>query len=347
MNRYKMMFKLVFLIFALILVYVIGVIAYAWFTRYRPDEVEELEMLNSNYHTLKEDTVCIYTWNIAYAGLDKSSDFFYDGGKMMRPTQEQSERNFNGIRKEISTWKDADVIFLQELDVDAKRSWRTNQVESIVEQEFDKTSVFAKNYDVKFVPKPFFNPMGRVISGILTLSKWQPVSAQRFSYPANFPFPKGLFFLNRCFTVVKIPHQDKELVLINTHNSAFDGGVLKEKEMHFLKKYLLEEYAQGNYVVVGGDWNQIPPGFQGNRFAEYEEISVPENYPAKSWKWVADLNGKSNRKVDTPYIKGATYTTILDFFLISPNVEFVGVSTLKLDFKYSDHNPVKLILRLL
>ncbi|MCO5249723.1 MAG: hypothetical protein M9887_12335 [Chitinophagales bacterium] len=330
-----------------LLLYVILVIAYAWFTQYRPQEITNLKIENGRNENLTTDTITIYTWNIGYAGLDKNSDFFYDGGKMVRPSKVKVESNFSGICQEIHTWDDADVTFLQEVDIDSKRSWNIPQVEVLKKQERENRNiVFALNYDVKFVPKPFFNPMGKVSSGIMTFTRWQPQSAQRVSYPGQFPFPTGLFFLNRCFLVMRISYKNKELVLINTHNSAFDGGTLKIKEMEMLKAYLIKEYKKGNYVIVGGDWNQIPPDFQENLSERYEETQVPLSYPDKNWKWVADLSGRSNRKVDTPYIKGVTYTTILDFYLISPNVEMLSVATKDLDFTYSDHNPVKAVFKL-
>ena len=54
-----------------------------------------------------------------------------------------------------------------------------------------------------------------------------------------------------------------ELVLINTHNSAYDDGSLKKAQMEQLKVVLVEEAAKGNFVIVGGDWNQFPAGFEG------------------------------------------------------------------------------------
>ena len=345
---YKMWVKGILMISLLALSYIVVVIAIAYFTAYRPPLVESAEIHGQGVrHIQPADTLSIYTWNLGYAGLDKKSDFFYDGGRMVRPPRKRVKGNWAGIQNEISNWSDADVIFLQEVDVSSKRSWYIPMLKDLIQGQLRfPVSIFGKNYDVRFVPKPFLEPMGRVVSGILTLTHFQIDSAQRVSYPGSFSFPSSLFFLKRCFTVTRVPFEGKEVVFINTHNSAFDGGVLKKQEMAFLKDYLLKEYQSGNYVIVGGDWNQVPPRFVKNPTAQYEETSVPDDFPSKAWQWVSDSTHKSNRKVDTPFIKGVTYTTTFDFFLLSPNVKLVDINTLVRDFEYADHEPVLLRVQL-
>ena len=51
---------------------------------------------------------------------------------------------------------------------------------------------------------------------------------------------------------------------------------------------MLEEYEKGNYIVVGGDWNQCPPDFKPNTFRpeitpdEYYQINVPTDFYQKA-----------------------------------------------------------------
>jgi endonuclease/exonuclease/phosphatase family metal-dependent hydrolase len=354
--KYAMLIiKVLLLIIAIPLVYILAVILLAQFTQYKPSEKEAAVFLHgsmaSNPTNDLPDTLTIYTWNIGYAGLGKESDFFYDGGRMVRPDIRTVEKNYHGIIQEILTWrKEADFILLQEVDWKARRSHDMLQAESIARAHVDRgfpTAIFGKNYDVKFVPMPLNKPMGWVTSGVMSLSKFVPTEADRISYPANFPWPKGLFFLNRCFTVERYPFAGKEVLIINTHNSAFDGGTLKKEEMEYLKAFLLEESAKGNYIIAGGDWNQIPPGFPGSPLAAYEETPVPVPFPEAGWQWVADLQHRSNRKVDTPYVPCSTYTTILDFFLLSPNVEVIEIEGKDLRFEFSDHQPVRIKVRLM
>ena len=47
------------------------------------------------------------------------------------------------------------------------------------------------------------------------------------------------------------------------------------------------------------------------------------------------------------YEKGVNYELVIDGFLIGPNVEIVSITNIDTDYKYSDHNPVKMEFRLL
>jgi endonuclease/exonuclease/phosphatase family metal-dependent hydrolase len=332
--------------------YVIGAILYAQFTNYTPQQEEPAEVLNpaEKLPKLEKDTLVFYDWNIGYCGLGKESDFFYDGGKMVRPSKEISEKNLQGVLKTVQEWKnDADFINLQEVDQDSKRSYHVNQFQKIAETLGNYKAVYGKNYDVKFVVMPFLEPMGKVLSGIATFYKYQDAETPiKYAFPSNFSWPKGLFFLDRCFVKHSINLKNgKQLVVINTHNSAYDGGKLKKQEMAYFKKYITDEYAKGNYVVVGGDWNQIPPGYTRlSANSDYEEMPVPPGFAEPGWIFAFDGKTPTNRKVDVPYQANKTYTTVIDFFLLSPNIELLEVKGMPNGFEYSDHQPVRMMIKL-
>ena len=350
-QRFMLILKLLLFTGILIGGYIILTILYAVATDYKPKTEEKAEVFNATKKiSLDKDTLTFYSWNIGYCGLGAESDFFYDGGKMVRAGRELVNKNFSGVKETILEWKqDADFILLQEVDVDSRRSWGTNQLLGI-KNLLDFTAVFGKNYQVRYIPIPIYNPMGGVVSGIATFFPYnmdtEPV---RYQFPANFAFPKGLFFLDRCFTKQTFKLDNgKNLVVINTHNSAYDGGKLKKQEMAFFKNYIMQEYEAGNYVVVGGDWNQIPPGYiPKDKNSDYEEIEVPDNYVPDNWTWAYDKSTPTNRKVNAPYIRDETYTTIIDFFLLSPNIQLASIHGIFDDFSYSDHQPVKMICTLI
>lgn len=333
----------------IMLTYVLVILCVGMYKRFQTEDVESVPV-SSQSSVLNElsEEINVYTWNIGYACLDATSDFFYDGGKMMRPAMERVEVNLKGILDEINSWVDADVVLLQEVDVHSKRSWNLPLRDEILRSSSYKLpfSAFACNYDVKFVPLPWFQPMGRIYSGLLTLSKAFIQDAKRISYPSNFPFPKNLFFLQRCFLVTEFSIGQKSLLIVNTHNSAFDGGVLKTQEMAVLKEFLLNEYSKGKYIVVGGDWNQVPNGYPVSGLSKYEETPIPPSYPARHWTWAVDCKVKSNRKVDRPFEDGITFATVFDFYLLSPNVESIEIECLDRKFEFSDHQPVRIKFRL-
>jgi endonuclease/exonuclease/phosphatase family metal-dependent hydrolase len=327
-------------------------VLYAVIDDYRPGE--KIEQITEGEPSVLADSaeLDLLIWNIGYAGLDASMDFFYDGGVRMRPSEEGVADNLQGILQTLSPYRDYDFILLQEVDRDSKRSYGFNQVEAIRELFREYGAWFGMNYKVFFVPIPVYEPMGRVESGLMSLSKHTPQKVTRYSFPGNFPFPKNLFMLDRCCLVERHPVSgEKELVIVNTHNSAYDDGSLRRQQMAFMKDFLLEEYGKGNYVLVGGDWNQTPYGFPpelpGHRFDTLDITYVERDYPSSEWIWAFDPLMPTNRRVDLPYDPSTSLTTVIDCYLLSPNIALEGVHTIDVGFRYSDHQPVELHARLI
>jgi endonuclease/exonuclease/phosphatase family metal-dependent hydrolase len=350
-KRFMFLIKLLLISAVAFGAYVVLSILYAWITDYRPKPETDAEILKTDNEisNINKDTLVFYDWNIGYCGLGAESDFFYDGGKMVRSTRDLVNKNYAGVKETILKWKqDADFILLQEVDVDSRRSWGQNQLQGIKEM-LDFNAVFGKNYQVRYVPIPITNPMGGVLGGIATFFPYKLEKTPiRYQFPSNFSFPKGLFFLDRCFVKHTFKLKNgKNLIVINTHNSAYDGGTLKKQEMEYFKKYLVDEYNAGNYVIVGGDWNQIPPGYTPkDKNSGYEEMEIPNSYLPKNWTWAFDGKTPTNRKVDKPYESNKTYTTVIDFYLLSPNVSLINVQGIDVDFSYSDHQPVRMVCSL-
>jgi len=274
-------------------------------------------------------------------------DFFYDGGKRVRPGKGEFLGCMKGIRETLSKCDTFDFILLQEADTDARRSYNTNEINEIAMVLPEYMYAFAKNYDCRFVPLPLQEPMGKVIAGLLVFSKYQPIRSDRNAYTANFSWPKRLAMLTRCFLVmIRFPlDNNKEFVLINTHNSAFDqGGVLRKSEFELLHNFMTTEFEKGNFVVAGGDWNNNPRGFRpemiksGDLPGTIDPMIDPTFLPG--WQFVSDPCTPTNRFMDIPYSKGKTKTTIIDFFVVSPNIEVKTIRTISMGFEFSDHNPV-------
>lgn len=347
------MFKILKVMLGLILLIIIllaGLIGFGTLTRYRPADQELL--FEARQHTVVPDTVTIrvISWNIGYAGLGDDMDFFYDGGKKMRTTPERTQENHQAIMHFLTQNSFMDFFFLQEVDVNSHRSYGINTLDSLKQHLPFHSHVLGLNYVSRFVPVPPTNPMGRVNSGIVTSSRAIPISAHRISFPGSYPWPGSLFNLNRCFLINRyLLSNGRELIIINTHNSAFDDGELRKLQMKYLRNTLQQEYEKGNYIIAGGDWNQCPPAFKPefyfNHFDTLELMHLPTEY-LEGWQWVYDPKVPTNRRLQTPYHPNTTLTTLIDFFLVSPNVEVLDIEGIHLDFKHSDHNPVQASFRL-
>jgi endonuclease/exonuclease/phosphatase family metal-dependent hydrolase len=326
-------------------------IVYSMITYYDPPQ-ELILAQNAKPDTVDCDSSHhILSWNIGYAGLGDNMDFFYDGGKKVRDTHERVLINLDSILTFLKHHSNSDFVFLQEVDQKSKRSYRISEVDSISQTGHNAT--FAANYKVKFVPVPPRSPMGQVHSGIMSLSKYLPKNTTRFGYPGVFGWPTRLFNLRRCMLANRYPASNgKELILINTHMSAFDDGSLKKQEMQYLKDFILSEYVKGNFVIVGGDWNQSPPEFPLTRFGEnYQSDSIilsniATDFMPSGWKWAYDPKLPTNRYLNESYVPDKTFSCLIDHFLVSPNVEVLKNQTFDLNFRSSDHNPIAMEFRL-
>ncbi len=70
------------------------------------------------------------------------------------------------------------------------------------------------------------------------------------------------------------------------------------------------------------------------------QMVMESDFMPEEWKWVYDPSTPSNRTVIAAYDPATTTTTVIDFFVISPNLEPVSVKCINLGFANSDHNPV-------
>jgi len=344
--------RIVLWVVACLTFFMAGFLFIAWFTRYQPASIEAIEPLKIPLHRKTPDplpdTLKLVTWNIGYAGLGASMDFFYDGGKRVRCSREETLENLRGIIQHEALSRRPDFILMQEVDKYARRTYYHDETELISAAFTEHTSWFVKNYDVKFVPLPWYNPMGRVVAGLLTLSKYPALESFRISLPGEFDFVTQLFMLNRCAHVLKFPaSNNKKLVVINTHNTAFDDGTQRIAQWNFIRDYALKEYNEGNYVVVGGDFNLNPPCFNPNLISTGDNAySQPGGYPPcnafpQGWNFIYQKEFPTNRNVDEAYQRGKTPVTTIDFFILSPNISCIHHHTWFDGFRFSDHHPVE------
>lgn len=309
---------------------------------YRPKEKETI--FTSTIKDPLPDTLSILTWNIGYAGLGDNMDFFYDGGKKVRDSKERTEENLESIIREIKKIG-ADIILLQEVDEYSHRTYRINQVERL-KKEFPEYKIyFAPSFKVWFVPIPIKEPIGKVESGLLILSKYTPQEVIRHQYPSKFPFPVSMFNLKRCLLTAKFTtSQGKEIIIGNTHNSAYDDGGMRSSEMGSLQNLVEENSSKNIKTIIGGDWNQFPPEYTPSE----AETTNPHFRPHKIDGTMFDKFGKFSfstgytaRYNNTSY-HPESIKTLIDLFFLSKGIDVLSIETINLEFKNSDHNPVLL-----
>ena len=346
---------------------VIGYVVYMQMHYYRIEDHTKLEVENQSEGTLKVgETYTAVTYNIGFGAYGQEYSFFMDTGEMQDGTEtsgkygkaiskESVEEHTEGAIQELEEL-DADFMLLQEVDVDSNRSYHIDQTEELEDAFADYGNVFANNFHSAYLFYPFSDPHGAVQAGLLNFSRYEISDAERRSYPVDNSFITKFTDLDRCFAVMRLPIENgRELVLINSHMSAYDaGGKIREKQLELLNSVMEEEYQAGNYVIVGGDFNhalgeEVAEGFPSEqKFPEWVSILTQEEMADGISIVRADneLEVPTCRGADIPYTKGVTYTTVVDGFLVSDNVKATAVN-IDTDFKYSDHNPVRLEFELL
>ncbi|MDR1347560.1 MAG: endonuclease/exonuclease/phosphatase family protein [Prevotellaceae bacterium] len=303
---------------------------------------KELVIAQNDCDVLSDSVFNILTWNIGYAGLDASMDFFYEGGSRSQQSREKTCENLQKICDFIKSNDTVDFILLQEVDINSKRSYNINEFREIQTAIPSFYSYFSINYNTAFVPVPIKKPTGKILSSLVFCTKNEVCSLKHFAYPNTMKLPSRTFLYDRCFIAARYNLKNgKQLLVINTHNSAFDSGKQRLEELSFLKRFVTYEYNMGNYVIVGGDWNQVPPSCVEDVQAvkNFTAIKIPHDFFPDDWQWFAG-NTPTNRYLDKPYTAGQSSTATIDFFLASPNVECANIKVVDLEFANSDHNPV-------
>ncbi len=321
---------------------------------YQPDEFSVVSVEeNISGKLIGKDEISILTWNIGYGSLGSSEDFFLDGGSKVRPDDKLVVTdNLERITKVIKE-ADVDFVMLQELDRDSKRSYYIDQYETLSGELNGYSKSFSKNYDVDFVPIPF-PPTGKIVAGLGSYTKYEVSSASRIALPGEYSWPQKVIMLDRCMMVSRLPvdGSENELVMINAHFSAYDDGSIREKQLSAIKEFVETEYDKGNYIVLGGDWNQTFYMVDTERFPTYNEGEIwlpniiPDSWFDAGWTYGVDAELPTYRLLNEPYIKGTTQTGIIDGFLVSPNVSVIETKTYDLGFELSDHNPIVMKIKI-
>lgn len=360
LKRGLISFGIIILVFSLL---VGGYLGYVMIQYYRIDDVTTLDIdRNSDNVTVSlHKEYSISTYNIGFGAYSQDYSFFMDEGYMKDGTYIKGKyakakskddvlKNTNGAIETIKNLN-TDFMFFQEVDKEATRSYQVNQYEMINETFSDFSSVYASNFHSAYLLYPFNDPIGKTEAGIVTLSKYQIQSATRYKLPIDESFPTKFFDLDRCFMIARYKvSEDKELVLINVHLSAYDeGGVYRKKQLELLNTILKEEKEKDNYVIVGGDFNHDIASSL-NEFKTEQKIPewvyvIEEDNLESGYRFATSKNIPTCRSSDMPYSKDVNYSVVLDGFIVSDNVLVTSVTNIDQGgelFLYSDHNPVKM-----
>ncbi len=296
------------------------------------------------------------TYNIGFGAYIPDYSFFMDGGKESRARSKSADiEAIEGSMRRVSEIN-ADFALIQEVDFDSTRSYHVNQRKMFIEKFASMDAIFAQNYDSPYLFYPILEPHGASKSGILTLSKFNITSSLRRKFPISTGFSK-LLDLDRCYSVTRIPTENgKEIVLYNVHLSAYGNDAsIREKQIRMLCEDMGAEYALGNYIICGGDYNhdlRLEEGSGASKSWAFPFLRslFPEGLSFaidRLTKEELDAIPDSCRDADIAYDPVKSTTFLVDGFIISDNIELTGYQVDFQGFPYSDHEPVIMSFKLM
>ena len=358
----KKALKITGIILLALIVLLAGYLVYLFTSYHRIDDNQVIEpsgsaLIASGVPAGKE--LQVTAWNIGFAAYTDQFSFFMDGGKYSRAfSREAVLENMDDITAELTGF-DSDFYLIQEVDTDSTRAHHVDESVILTSRLADKdlrSYTFAQNYDSPYLFYPFTKPHGKSKSGLMTFSDYSIESALRRRLPVQTDAAK-IMDLDRCYVVNRIPTDNgKELVLINFHLSAYTTDpTIANQQLEVLYEDMSAEYAEGNYVICGGDFNKDLLGDSSVYFGiSKKDYSWAKSFPFESvpegFSIVAPLDERnpvpSSRNADSPWDPETNFQITLDGFLVSDNVQIVSSRVVDTQFRYSDHNPVQLDFRL-
>ena len=371
-TKAKKVIKITGIILLALVIVLAAYIIYLYASYHRIPDNQELQVEEISQNTeagnelTTEKNYSALTYNIGFGAYTPDFSFFMDGGKSSWAKSKDSVKETIKGAGELVASKDPDFALVQEIDLDATRSYHVNEYSILKENIPTYNCVFAQNYDSAFLFYPFTQPHGKSKAGLALFSKYPITGSMRRSFPISTSFTK-FFDLDRCYSISRVPVDNgKELVIFELHMSAYgNSDAIREGQIRMLSEDMQKEYEAGNYVICGGDFNHDlkaadtqskASDADNNTQTGSEDSAEPESwaYPfprselPEHFSFCLDQlseDEKNNlwnsaRNADMEYVPGETYTVTLDGFIISDNVECTKYENVNTGYSYSDHDPV-------
>jgi endonuclease/exonuclease/phosphatase family metal-dependent hydrolase len=200
----------------------------------------------------------VMSWNIKFGG--GRIDFFFDCyGDRVHMSAREVTTHLAAICRVIRQ-EDPDILLLQEVDIDSRRAAYVDQLAWILNHTALNYGAYASQWQVRYVPS---HGLGRVNSGVAILSKYPLADAVRHQLPLieeQDPLTR-FFYLRRCVlqATVSLPGGAAPIRVLNTHLEAYSHDGTKRRQLQQLAG-LAHGASTHGAVIVGGDFNLIPPG---------------------------------------------------------------------------------------
>jgi len=216
------------------------------------------EYLQNSEYSAKP--VKVVTWNIRF-GSGRLEWFLDSCGERALADYDSAEIIIQNIADTLNSIN-ADIVLLQEVDIQSKRSGYLDQVQFLLDHTYLNYGAYASMSEVDFVPT---DGLGRINTGNAILSKYPITDAERIQLRLRTDQDALVkyFYARRNIIKVNIPsleHNGKKLFAVNIHATAFATDDTKERHIEKYIEVLGEISKGGDLFIAGGDLNSVPPG---------------------------------------------------------------------------------------
>ena len=238
----------------------------------RFDNIEEGKIYkakNQQTPPASVNTITVMTYNIRF-GAARCEWFGDSCGDKVILKQEFILSNLGALADKINEVK-PDILLLQEVDVQSKRSAYIDQVQWLLDHTYLNYGAYASVWKAQVIPS---DGLGRMNMGNAVLSRWMITEAIRIQLPlrGDQDALTRYFYLRRNILKTKIALPDvNDFYAVNVHTAAFSTDDTKKKQLDCFKEELDNIAASGGYFVAGGDLNAIPPGSDSTDFCDEDK----------------------------------------------------------------------------
>lgn len=313
---------------------------------YRPADVEDVPVVRgaAAAATLARGAPFdVVSWNIQYAA-GRTRRFFYDGGDAVAVPPEEVREN---VAKIAAVFADADVVLLQEIDRDSRRTGRIDELPPLAAPFASLAST--PYHRCRFVPVPPADPLGRTEMHLAVLSRFQLGHARRLALPLlRESAIRRALNLKRAVLTAELPCGDRSIAIAVTHLSAFSrGDGTLDRQVAVLAGWMDGCARRSQPFVLAGDLNLLPPGDDPTRLPDARDYVDRENpiLPLfERFRSVIPRDRLLDPAVRTYQRWQGAPDRVLDYMFVSEDIEVLRAAVVASDL--SDHLPLRATLRL-
>lgn len=212
---------------------------------------------NMNTPPSSVESINVMTWNIRF-GAGRILWFGDSCGDRVILTKDEVYSSLAQIAEFINSTK-PDILFLQEIDINSKKSAYIDQVQWILDHTELNYGSFAFTWKSPFVPS---DGLGRIYSGNAVLSRWPIKEPTRIQLPRREDQDEltNYFYIQSCILKSRIDIPDLDnFYVYNVHITAFATDDTKQRQISTFTDVLDKADGEGQFFVAGGDFNLLPP----------------------------------------------------------------------------------------